>query len=122
MPRRTVFVGRSRNSDIQLTERTVSRLHAELTLADDGRIYVTDCGSRYGTRIRTRSGWMPVRQRFVRTNDVLRLGDFEIGVGLLLARIPWASGEDAAQTQATGRPRAGPVERNPSTGEVRPKT
>lgn len=121
MPRRTAFVGRSRSSDIHLTDRTVSRLHAELTLADDGGIYVTDCGSRYGTQVRTRSGWMPVRQRFVRTNDVLRLGDFEIAVGELLARVPWTSGEDAAQTQASGRP-AGPVERNPSTGEVRPKT
>lgn len=121
MARRTAFVGRSRNNDIRLTDRTVSRRHAELTLADDGRIYLTDCGSRYGTHIRTRSGWMPVRQRFLHTNDVLRLGDVEIRVGELLARGPWASGVGAPQTQASDRP-VGPVERNPATGEVRPKT
>ena len=115
MTLRTAFVGRSRDNDIRLTDRTVSRRHAELTVAHDGRIYFTDCGSKYGTHIRTGSGWQPIRQRFVDTNDLLRLGDFQIVVRELLARM---SVGDAPESPASRRP-AGPVERNPSTGEVR---
>lgn len=118
MPRRAAFIGRSRDNDIRLTDRTVSRRHAELTLTDDNRIYLTDCGSKYGTHIRIGSGWQPIRQRFVGPNDLLRLGDFQIGVGDVLARM---SGGDAPEAPASRCP-AGPVERNPSTGEVRPKT
>lgn len=121
MNRRTAFVGRSRSNDIRLTDRTVSRRHAELTLLDDGRVYVTDCGSKYGTFVRSPKGWQRIRQEFVHAGDAIRLGDLQIRVGELLAQLSQSDDGVAASVCNDGRS-AGPVIRNPLTGEVVRKT
>lgn len=121
MTRRSIYVGRSRTNDIRLADRSVSRRHAELTLADDGRIYITDCASRFGTHVRSRTGWRGIRQEFVDIDDMLRLGDCEVPVRELLALA------DAPRSTAPGTPvnddrPQGSVARNPRTGEVVRKT
>lgn len=117
MTRRSLFVGRSRKNDVRLADPSVSRRHAELTVADDGRIYLTDCASRYGTRVRSGTGWREIRQEFVDVEDVVRLGDCEIPVRELLARADSLDSSAMPAHVEENRP-SGPVARNPRTGEV----
>lgn len=52
----------------------ISRLHAELTITDDGRYYLVDCGSKFGTSVRRNGKWEDVKQSWVESGDELRLG------------------------------------------------
>lgn len=70
-------VGRIRGSDdrIQLQGKRISRNHAVIECRSDGRLYVTDLGSRNGTWIEdtllvphTRAVWMP--------DEILRMGHY----------------------------------------------
>ena len=121
MTRRSVFVGRSRRNDVRLAHRSVSRRHAELTVADDGRIYVTDCASRFGTHVRSHTGWREIRQEFVDIDDILRVGDHEIRVRELLA-LADSRGSSTTHAHIEEKRPTGPVERNPHTGEIVRKT
>ncbi len=49
--RNRISLGRARNNDVVLRDRSVSKLHAHLTLDDDGQTSLRDAGSRNGTRI-----------------------------------------------------------------------
>lgn len=42
-------IGRSNDADIQLSDPTVSRIHAELVITAAGKYYLTDCASSGGT-------------------------------------------------------------------------
>ncbi len=117
MARRTLFVGRSRTNDVRLADRSVSRRHLELTVADDGRIYLTDCGSRFGTFVRSENGWRRTRQGFVGVDDILRLGDHQIAVRDMLRRAE-ASPAAGGGTPVEDKRPSGPVSRDPRTGEV----
>ncbi|MBF0320711.1 MAG: FHA domain-containing protein [Nitrospirae bacterium] len=44
-------IGRDKNSDIVLADESVSRVHAEVTVADDGKIFISDSNSRNGTTL-----------------------------------------------------------------------
>ena len=68
-------IGRA-NADVVIADEAagISRLHAELTVTDDGRYYLVDCGSRYGTGVRRNGGWEVIKQTWVDLNDELKLG------------------------------------------------
>jgi hypothetical protein len=90
--------------------------------ADDGRIFVGDCGSASGTWRRTEkdgaSVWLALRQDFVRSGDTLRLGDHECVVADLLSA---ASPEGEAASHGPGKTPlhpAGRLSRDPWTGEI----
>ena len=69
-----VLIGRARSSDIVLTDLTVSRRHAVLTVTPYG-ILVDDQGATSGTYVNNRlvRGGAPIR-----VGDVLRLGDLAL--------------------------------------------
>lgn len=125
---RVLVIGRSRRADICLRDGSVSRLHAELTLADDGTLHVSDKLSTNGTWIDENERWRRLTQRKVRPADRLRLGRVEIEVSELLRRAPagLAAGSGGYREEGRGRSGnvggsslpAGPVRRNPETGEV----
>ena len=68
-------IGR-KGTDIVLSTSNgeISRLHAELTVTDDGRYYLVDCGSSNGTEIRGKNGWNRIKQEFVQLDDQIRFG------------------------------------------------
>ena len=68
-----IIVGRSRDSDVVLDERTVSGRHVRLAWRD-GKILVEDLGSANGTFIRGDR----VDQALVRPGDDVRLGNLEL--------------------------------------------
>jgi pSer/pThr/pTyr-binding forkhead associated (FHA) protein len=68
-------IGRD-GTDIVLRDKSkeVSRLHAELTITDDGSYYLVDCGSSNGTSVRVENGWKRIKQEFVKADDQIRFG------------------------------------------------
>ena len=119
---RTLVIGRSPSADVVIADASLAPHHAELVVTDDGRFYVTDCGTDAGTWVRgeAAAGWQPVRQGFVRPDQPLRLGDHECTVDDLLRRHRGAAGGRLSRWR--GRwcsvECAGPVARDPATGEI----
>ena len=124
-------VGRSTGADIVVSDSSVSRTHAELVATDDGRYYLTDCGSSFGTfRRQGDADWEQVRQIYVEPSGVVRLGEFEITVQELIALAPEADSVPQVHEQpiikvdkltepseGSELPH-GPVERDPLTGRI----
>ena len=84
MRSQTLTVGRGPDSDVRIRDETVSRRHAELTLTNSGRYYVTDCGSLRGTSVFRGGEWTPLRQGYVGPDERLRFGKFETRLARLL--------------------------------------
>ena len=75
---RTLTIGRRRDADIRLTDRSVSRVHAEVTMTGDGRYFLIDCGSLRGTWTRAGTGeWVRHRQGYVEAASRVRFGRCE---------------------------------------------
>jgi pSer/pThr/pTyr-binding forkhead associated (FHA) protein len=116
-------VGRSPYADIVIADPSVAEYHAEIVVADDGRIFVCDCGTSAGTWLRVsdgaRSRWEPLRQAFARREDVLRLGDHERLVSDILpaADPPQVRSADDAGRRELVRS-GGRLSRDPMTGEI----
>lgn len=118
MGHRVLIVGRGRHADVRLTDASVSRLHAELVVADDGMLHLGDCSSANGTWIEQEGEWKRVTQRAVALNDRLRLGSIDISVSELVGRAGSNIGDAARAHPAAGDLPSGPVRRNPKTGAV----
>lgn len=137
-------IGRNRECDIVIADTSVSRVHAELVETDDGRFYLTDCGSRYGTFVGggkdgaggDKDGWNAIRQVYVGQEDRIRLGEYEASIAQLLRMIPAGAAPRAPQhapepsveaappldeietlSEISDLPK-GPVERDPATGKI----
>jgi hypothetical protein len=87
---RTYLVGRSNQQqpcDIELPgeEMSVSRRHLELTVTDDGRMYVVHLHPQNSTAVRRDGVWHPISQDFVSLDEPLRLGAYETTARRLLA-------------------------------------
>jgi len=83
-------VGTHPSADLRLTDRTVSRFHCELTIADD-RVVLRDLGSRNGTRI----NGVPVVVAPLEAGAVLEVGSTHISfrLGSEDLRVPLAAGD-----------------------------
>jgi hypothetical protein len=87
-PARKYTIGRSPTCDIVLADESVSRIHAELTFLEDGKLLVTDCRSTQGTFLMHQSGEArAVKQELVSTRDTLRFGVVSMPVKELLQAI-----------------------------------
>lgn len=123
---RTFVIGRSQYADISIADATVARRHAEIVLTDDGRLYLTDCATEGGTWRWARGteghmGWQGIRQAFIDPAQGIRLGAYECIPRDLLRDILGAGmgdGPGQAAPRAAREPTAGPVERDPMTGEI----
>jgi len=126
-------IGRSRTADIIIgpDQNSVSREHAELVETDEGRYYLTDCDSRFGTYIFEPGGnWKRFRQSYVQKRDQVRLGEYEVSVAELLTLVPddseprpvpqyvFVSDKDTARDSDISELPHGPVERDPATGKI----
>ena len=87
---RVVTIGR-KGTDIVLNDSSngVSRLHADLTITDQGTLYLVDCGSSNGTFVHRQGTWHAIKQDYVTREEQVRFGSqYEIRVSDLLSRAP----------------------------------
>ena len=127
---RTYVLGRSPHADIVLADPSVARRHAELVVTDDGRMFLTDCGSDNGSWFadgidhggEAPPDWLPLRQSFVAPGQALRLGECHCNARQLLELAGAEAsgnhgGEFGPRNELAEMPR-GAVERDPHTGEI----
>ena len=69
-----VVIGRASNADIQLTDDTVSRRHAELVRDPFGRWWIRDLGSRNGIKVRGQR----VPEHVLEPGEWVQLGNFRL--------------------------------------------
>ncbi len=87
-PARKYTIGRGLSCDIVLSDDTVSRVHAELTLLEDGKLLVTDCRSTQGTFLMQHGGEVrAIKQELVLARDTLRFGNVSMPVKELLLAV-----------------------------------
>jgi pSer/pThr/pTyr-binding forkhead associated (FHA) protein len=89
---------------IVLSDKSVSRNHAELSRVD-GQLFLEDLKSSNGTFVREKGGWRRITRECVRPEDEVRLGAYTTTVRTLL--------EEPLYAPARSR-----IERNPETGEI----
>ena len=124
---RRIRIGRSRNMDVTLPSAKASRLHAELEVAppdksNKPRYVLRDCNSTNGTRVFRGGRWVRLRAEAVQSADKVCFGDYETTVAELLrhagalGNAPGTGGNEGKRLK--DHRLAGPVKRNPGTGEV----
>lgn len=84
MKKRKITIGRSTDCDLVLADMTVSRLHAELELLENGLLLLTDCHSSQGTFVIRSCQEEKVKQQTVSKHDLLRFGNITIPVSEIL--------------------------------------
>lgn len=116
---KTFLIGRNPECDIVLADATISRRHAELVEALDGRHYLTDRASAAGTWMREGDEWVRLRQAFVTADQPIMLGRYATTVTALLKLLAQRKATPAPDATATpAELLEGPVMRNPLTGEI----
>jgi class 3 adenylate cyclase len=88
-------VGRSPRADIVVSDPSVSRNHAEITLHGEGRVTIVDSGSKFGTFVLRNGGWQKIMRSEVGMDEPIMLGKFRTTAGHLLRQ--------------AGRPRSEPA-------------
>ena len=88
----TYLLGRDPRCDYRIDDVSVSRRHAELVPAPDGRFHVTDRGSTGGTFVRRGREWTRIQQAWVGPADRIRFGGYEMAA----AELAVLRGADAA--------------------------
>ncbi len=122
---RRIRIGRGRHMDVSVPSAKASRLHAELEVrptaqSSKPRYMLRDCNSKNGTRVLREARWVRVGAEVVQASDKVRFGDYETTVAELLrhAGAINTSGTGGEGQRAQDHRLAGPVKRNPGTGEV----
>lgn len=77
-------IGRSPKSDIVLTDGSVSREHAELSDAGDGRYSIVDVGSTFGTFIMREGDWRKIKQAVIAADEPVKLGKHQTTAAQML--------------------------------------
>lgn len=98
---RKCTIGRASTCDVVLADESVSRIHAELTFFEDGKLLVTDCRSTQGTAlIHLGAEARAIKQELVSTRDTLRFGKVQMSVTDVLRAIRLKDRPVAAKTMS----------------------
>ncbi|WP_165982376.1 FHA domain-containing protein [Dankookia rubra] len=84
MKRWTIGSRKRQQADLRLDDATVSGLHADLVLTDDGRWMIEDRNSTNGTKRCSNGRWFAVKQAYVLPDERLRFGAAETTIRRLL--------------------------------------
>jgi hypothetical protein len=83
----TFSIGSDPSCDVVLADETVAPRHAELQIADDGPLILSDCGQAPDTLVIHRGSARPVRRAILTPDDRVRFGDIEMSVPELVEAI-----------------------------------
>ena len=80
-------IGRERSCDIAIADESVSRLHAELTILENGKLFLTDCHSSNGTAVVRDGAARRISQEFVLATDRVQFGDVVLNMADVLESV-----------------------------------
>ncbi len=84
----SLVLGRSREAQIFLDSRTISRRHAQFTLDPFGRWWIRDLGSHNGTQVNGQR----VTEHMLKPGDLVQLGEFSLTIMTPDTSVPLAEG------------------------------
>ena len=73
--------------DIQINDRSVSRVHAELIVTPSGSYYLTDCASKNGSYVVRNGKKIPIRQEVINPTDEILLGHYQTTAAELVEKL-----------------------------------
>ena len=91
---KTFSIGSGKNCDIRLNQSSIDNIHAELVIARNGDLHLTDRASKNGTFRKNGARWVRLKQDYILPTEPLRFGDYHVSVSTLMQVIA-ASGADA---------------------------
>ena len=80
-------IGRDKNCDVPIADDSVSRVHAELTLLEGGKMLLTDRASSNGTSIMQTGRPTRIEQSYVSQTDQVQFGSVVLSVGEIIEAI-----------------------------------
>ncbi len=98
-------IGRERTCDIPIADDSVSRLHAELSLLEGDKLFLTDCHSSNGTLLLRDGQSRRISQEIVRPTDHIQFGNVVLPMADILSSI---SGRRPAAGHKTPNPETRP--------------
>jgi len=107
MPGAKFTIGRDANCDIAIADDSVSRIHAELTLIDGGKILLADRASSNGTCILQGGKPQRIEQAYVMSTDQVQFGSVVLKVSELVEVIQAKAAKTPGARLAAGP--AGPA-------------
>lgn len=103
---RRFTIGRERSCDVPVADESVSRVHAEIWLNEDGSLMLADRGSSNGTILIRAGQAFPLTNAVVMASDQVRLGSATLLVAELISAVE--SRNPGALTPMTARPASPP--------------
>jgi|SRR5579871_2042573 len=84
---RRFTIGRDKNCDVPIADDSVSRLHAEIWLAEDGSLMMADRGSVNGTTVVRGQAKFPLNQDVIQPGDYIRMGSVILSAGEIVEAV-----------------------------------
>jgi len=84
MSKKSFTIGRDRSVDIPLADPSVSRLHAEIQLLEQDRLFVMDCNSSNGTWLFRDGIPRRIQQETATSGEQVQFGSVRIAVSDLM--------------------------------------
>jgi len=84
---RRFTIGRDKHCDVPIFDDSVSRLHAEIWLADDGALMMADRGSVNGTTVVRGKSKFSLNQDVILPGDYIRLGSVMLSAGEIVEAV-----------------------------------
>ena len=116
---KTFSIGSGKNCDIRLNQSSIDNIHAELVIARNGKLHLTDRASKNGTFRKNGARWVRLKQDSVSTlmQVIAASGaDAQIAAGAIngnASNQKGAAAYDPKSALPTGR-----VRRSVDTGEI----
>jgi pSer/pThr/pTyr-binding forkhead associated (FHA) protein len=80
-------IGRDKNCDVAIADDSVSRIHAELSVLDGGKLLLADTGSSNGTAVLQGGQLKRIEQAYVVPTDQVQFGSVVLTVEQILEAI-----------------------------------
>lgn len=81
---KTFIIGSEQGCDIHLERSSISPRHAELVIARNGKLHLTDCNTETGTFRKRSDRWVHLNQDYVQPAEPIRFGDYHTSISALL--------------------------------------
>lgn len=77
-------IGRDTGCDFLIPDESVSRVHAELSIVEGGRLFLADRNSRNGTRVFGQGPPRQIQQDYVQATEQIQFGQVMVTVAAVL--------------------------------------
>jgi pSer/pThr/pTyr-binding forkhead associated (FHA) protein len=115
-------IGRERTCDVPIADDSVSRLHAELSVLEGGKYFLTDCHSSNGTMLLRDAKPKRISQETVYLTDRVQFGDVVLSVSDIVESIrSRAPKVELKPPQSDSRPPAGAKVVRCECGAIKPE-